>query len=202
MAINVQRVKNLNTVTTIPSGSKVLLTPDDGNYARASVGNLVGSAMDDDDFITNNGVVSLNISSFVGTTTEWNALSTTEKAKYTLVNLTDDGGSEMQMDTVPTSNSNNAITSGGVYTALQNISMDDKSNLSNIVSDNESSSTATKNYSIGDYFSLNGNLARVIDDIEIGDTLVEDTNYVVTNIGDELKPLKLVLSNDLSNKGF
>ncbi len=53
---------------------------------------------------------------FVGTTAEWNDLSATEKAKYSLVNLTDDiaGGDMVVVDTVADGNMN-PVTSNAVY---------------------------------------------------------------------------------------
>lgn len=49
-----------------------------------------------DDFEIENDVVSLDVTqrSFTGTQAEWDALTTTEKAKYTLVNITDSFDSE------------------------------------------------------------------------------------------------------------
>lgn len=57
---------------------------------------------------------------FVGTTAEWEALSSAEKAQYVTVDLTDDfdGAS---IDPVPTEDSANAVSSGGVYSSIQTL---------------------------------------------------------------------------------
>lgn len=57
---------------------------------------------------------------FVGTKAEWETLSVAEKAKYKLVNLTDDiaGGDMVVVDTVA-ENDMNPVTSNAVYAALE-----------------------------------------------------------------------------------
>lgn len=122
MAITTQRIKDLNTVSEVPSGSKLLLTPDNGSYARATVPNIVGSAMDTtEDFKINSTTnkIELKIKKYTGTSTAWEQLSAAQKAQYTYVNFTDDGGDTIEIDSVPTQNSTNAVSSGGVYDALQ-----------------------------------------------------------------------------------
>lgn len=92
MAIQTQKIRELNTVSEVPSGSKLLLTPDNGLYARATVPSIVGSVMETGDFNINSTTnkVELKERTFTGTTAEWNALTVAEKAKYLIVNLTDD----------------------------------------------------------------------------------------------------------------
>lgn len=92
MAIQTQRIRDLNTISEVPSGSKLLLTPDNGSYARATVNNIVGSVMETDDFNINSTTnkIELNEKPFTGTTAEWEALTTAEKARYVIVNLIDD----------------------------------------------------------------------------------------------------------------
>lgn len=51
---------------------------------------------------------------FTGTTDEWNALSLDEKIQYTHTAFTNDVGDGI-LDTVPTENSTNGITSGAVW---------------------------------------------------------------------------------------
>ena len=56
---------------------------------------------------------------FTGTQAEWNALTATEKAKYNLVNITDDvaSGAQVVVDEVTEGNMN-AVTSNAVYNSL------------------------------------------------------------------------------------
>lgn len=56
---------------------------------------------------------------FLGTIAEWEALTDSEKEQYKTVDLTDDFNG-IGIDTTPTQNSNNVVTSGGIYDALQN----------------------------------------------------------------------------------
>ncbi len=58
---------------------------------------------------------------FIGTQAQWDALSSTEQEKYPIVNITDNIDYTGNIDAVPTQNSPNAVSSGGVYTALQNV---------------------------------------------------------------------------------
>lgn len=55
---------------------------------------------------------------FIGTITEWEALTDSEKEQYRTVDLTDDFNGAT-IDAVPTENSANAVSSGGVYTEMQ-----------------------------------------------------------------------------------
>lgn len=73
-----------------------------------------------------NNVISSDAVIFTGTTDEWNALSLAEKIQYTHTSFTNDVGDGI-LDTVPTENSTNGITSGGVFDALQ-----DKANQSDL----------------------------------------------------------------------
>lgn len=50
----------------------------------------------------------------------------------------------------------------------------------------ETTTTATKAHTEGDYFDLNGTFVKALDDISIGDTLVEGTNIETTDVGSEL----------------
>lgn len=87
---------------------------------------------------------------FTGTTAEWAALTTDEKKKYTIANITDDDSASsivdavqdgnmqpvtsnavydalalkqntLTFDTTPTSGSTNPVTSGGIYQAISNV---------------------------------------------------------------------------------
>ena len=55
---------------------------------------------------------------FTGTTAEWNALSSAEKAKYTLVSLTDDADYVGNIVDAVTNGEMSAVTSNAVYDAL------------------------------------------------------------------------------------
>lgn len=55
---------------------------------------------------------------FIGTTAEWEALTTAKKAEYELVSLTDDpAGGDMYVEDAVTEDSTNPVTSGAVYNA-------------------------------------------------------------------------------------
>ena len=60
-------------------------------------------------------------STFIGTQAEWNALTTAEKAEYTIVNITDDpvGEAQVVVDEVQDGNMN-PVTSNAVYDAINN----------------------------------------------------------------------------------
>lgn len=200
MAITVQHIKDIETVTSVPSDGKLLLTPDNGQYARATVSNIVGSAMDttnDFDIDSTTNKVQLKDRRFRGTTAEWNALTSAQKAEYTYVDLIDDGssGSSITIDPAPTENSENAVSSGGVYSSLA-----EKTNLTVISSSSkkETSSIATKAHSEGDYFELNGVFVKALTNIAIGDTLTENTNYESTNVGGEFQRIDTLLNNKAS----
>lgn len=60
--------------------------------------------------------INLKPSTFTGTIAQWNALSVAEKAKYTIVNLTDDGETGDVVDEIQNGNMN-PITSNAVYGA-------------------------------------------------------------------------------------
>jgi len=64
--------------------------------------------------IDENNVISSDAVIFTGTTDEWNALSLVEKIQYTHTSFIDDVGDGI-LDTVPTENSTNGITSGAVW---------------------------------------------------------------------------------------
>ena len=69
-------------------------------------GNLI--SIDDD---------AINADIFVGTNAEWSALSSAEKAKYTLVNITDDSETGETVDAV-TNGDMRAVTSNAVFDAI------------------------------------------------------------------------------------
>lgn len=62
----------------------------------------------------------------------------------------------------------------------------DNSNLAPI----ESTTTASRAYSVGNYLMLQGEFYRVISAISIGDTLTVGTNIQSTNVGNELSKIK------------
>lgn len=67
--------------------------------------------------IDQNNVISSKMVLFTGTEAQWNALPLADKIKFTHYATNDDQTG--QIDPVPTQNSNNLMTSGGIYTALQ-----------------------------------------------------------------------------------
>ena len=67
--------------------------------------------------IDQNHKISSKIVLFTGTEAQWNALTLAEKIKFTHYATNDDQTG--QIDAVPTENSANLMTSGGIYTALQ-----------------------------------------------------------------------------------
>lgn len=79
-------------------------------------------------------------------------------------------------------------------TDLQN-ALNAKANTSTLATV-ESTTTASKAYSVGDYLVLNGQLYEVIADIASGETLVVGTNITARNVGEELT----ALNNGLSHK--
>lgn len=88
---------------------------------------------------------------------------------------------DITMDTVPTENSINPVTSGGLYdvfrTYAQRITQDEH-NLAYV----EDSDTATKDYITNDYFiNKNNDLCRITATVAEGATLTEGVNYVVIN---------------------
>lgn len=75
--------------------------------------------------IDQNNVISSKMVLFTGTEAQWNALPLADKIKFTHYATNDDQTG--QIDPVPTQNSANLMTSGGIYTALQ-----DKANTSDL----------------------------------------------------------------------
>ena len=79
--------------TASTDGQVGLVTcPMAGDQDKYLKGDGTWAAFDSDDFEVSNGTVSLDASQriFKGTQTSWNALSTSQKATYTVVILTDD----------------------------------------------------------------------------------------------------------------
>lgn len=69
---------------------------------------------------------------FVGTKAEWEGLTTAEKANYKLVSLTDDvAGGDMVVEDAITKDSVNPVTSGAVYSLVNDISATSLSNTYN-----------------------------------------------------------------------
>lgn len=75
--------------------------------------------------IDQNNKISSKIVLFTGTEAQWNALPLADQIKFTHYATNDDQTG--QIDPVPTQNSNNLMTSGGIYNALQ-----DKANTSDL----------------------------------------------------------------------
>ena len=75
----------------------------------------------------NLGKATDNNFNFVGTTAEWENLPSTDKAKYTSRDITDDYNG-LPIDATPTQNSGNPVASGGVYTAVNEIAVNKQNN--------------------------------------------------------------------------
>lgn len=86
------------------------------SYTKRENLQFVGTTVTDDS-TNNTTIVSVDETNFVGTLAQWNALTLAQKAKYKTVDLTDDFNGD-PIDATPTANSQHAVQSGGVYTAL------------------------------------------------------------------------------------
>lgn len=77
----------------------------------------LGHDTDDFDIDTTNKVVSLDVTqrAFTGTTAEWEDLTDVQKAKYLIVNLTDDAGQGITVVNVIQNNNMNVPTSNAVF---------------------------------------------------------------------------------------
>lgn len=122
---------------------------------------------------------------YMGTAAGWNALSSEAKAEYSLVCFTDEGEAVIQASDVVYDQSN-------VEDELDDLESDVDTLFSNLTSSTktEDDVTATKVHSNGDYFELDGVFVKATADIAIGDSLIDGTNYVSTNIGTELSSMK------------
>lgn len=121
---------------------------------------------------------------FIGTRTEWEALTQAEKEEYDTMDIYGEYN-DSPIDPVPTSGSTNAVASGGVYSAIAAAvaSIEDpKVYISGV----EESSTASQAYTVGSYLIYDGALYKVISSIALGDTLVINTNISATKIADEV----------------
>lgn len=96
------------------------------------------------------------------------------------------GGKEdtLTFDTVPTASSTNPVESGGVKSALDDL----LDAIMGLITDNvETSTTASKAYSAGDFFVKDNVLYKVSADIASGGTITVGTNVVATNLTEQLK---------------
>ena len=84
-------------------------------------------------------------------------------------------GSITNIDEYPTQNSTNAVSSGGVWSDLNDLKNLTSSNFAWV----ETTSTASRAYTKGDYITVNGRLCEVTANIAQGATLTENTNYKV-----------------------
>lgn len=181
MAVTTTTIKQLPAITTVPGTSDVIVNDSQGVTNRITVDNFA-NAMDKD---------------FTGTTAEWNALTTEQKAQYIghKIYLTDDGMGSIPIDAVPTEDSSNAVSSGGTYDALK-----DKIDWDVVISPSktETTTTATNTHEAGDYFELSGTIVKALANISVGDTLTEGTNIQTTNIGTELKTINSNVTSAVS----
>lgn len=79
------------------------------------------------------------------------------------------------IDEYPTENSPNAVSSGGVWSDLNDLHNLTSSNFAWV----ETTNTASRAYVKGDYITVNGRLCEVTANIAQGATLTENTNYKV-----------------------
>ena len=90
----------------------------------------------------------------------------------------------LTFDTVPTASSTNPVESGGVKSALDDL----LTTILGLVTNNvETSTTASKAYSAGDFFVKDNVLYKVSADIASGGTITVGTNVVATNLTEQLK---------------
>lgn len=97
------------------------------------------------------------------------------------------------IDNYPTENSPNAVSSGGVWSDLND--------LKNLTSSNfawmENSSTASRSYKSGDYVTINGVLCQITATVASGATLTENTNYkVISGNGGGFNNLGKITTNE------
>lgn len=89
----------------------------------------------------------------------------------------------LTFDNAPTASSDNPVTSDGIKTAIDNLD----SSLQGLISDNiETSMTATKAYSAGDFVIVGSNLYKITASIASGGTITVGTNAVKTTIVEQL----------------
>ena len=137
--------------------------------------------------------ISSETSNFTGTTAEWNALSASEKANYKTVDLTDDFNGVAVIDNLTTTTSTGEPLSAHMGNTLGSLT----------AYINTNTSTASKAYSAGEQFVLNGSLCKAKTAITSGANLTLNSNYeYASNVTSQISNLesKLLTSNllDLS----
>ena len=113
----------------IPDSSLVIITDENRTYVTSGTGaeqtlSLVARVMSAGDgiSISNSDVIKADTVIFTGTRAEWEALSTAQKAKFNIVNITDEELTEDAItDTVEVGNMK-AVTSNAVANAINNVS--------------------------------------------------------------------------------
>ena len=111
----------------IPDSSLVIITDENRTYVTSGTGakqtiSLVARVMTAGDgiTITNDDAIKADTVIFTGTRAEWEALSTAQKAKFNIVNITDEELTEDAItDTVEVGNMK-AVTSNAVANAINN----------------------------------------------------------------------------------
>ena len=126
-AVNIEeKVSKLSDVDLTGLADGYILIYDAANNkwivgANAGASYTAGEGIE----IDQNNVISSKMVLFTGTEAQWNALPLADKIKFTHYATNDDQTG--QIDPVPTQNSANLMTSGGIYIALQ-----DKANTSDL----------------------------------------------------------------------
>lgn len=100
------------------------------------------------------------------------------------------------VDSTPTANSTNLVSSGAVYTALN-----PKANQSQLAY-YEETNVATITYAIDDYVALYGNFYVVTSPIAVGETIANGQNCLRTTVADRLGRYALLYTNSNSGQSF
>ena len=135
----------------IPSGSLVIITDEDRTYVTSGTGSeqtlsLVARVMSAGDGIniSNDDKINADTVTFTGTRAEWELLSSSQKAKYNIVNFTDEElTDDVITDTVESGNML-AVTSNAVAEYMND--QNELSNFEDITLSTNSSSPTTMDY--------------------------------------------------------
>ena len=95
------------------------------------------------------------------------------------------GDKTIEFDSEPTADSAKLLTSGAVHAAIDSAQDD----IEEVIADLEASTTATKNYAVGDLVIVNDILYEVTAAIASGETITSGTNCSATTIEAQLKAL-------------
>lgn len=88
----------------------------------------------------------------------------------------------IDIDDYPTEDSHNAVSSGGVFTALNDWAELMGQWTANKIAWTENGNTASRAYNVGDFVVITGNMAIITASVANGATLTENVNYKVIEI--------------------